>query len=163
LSNEIENPFAPPKTDASRAPVAVNAQEEFRARLRGDSRGRRVAGWFLIASAAVSVIALFAPEMRTSPLSIGLDVLVGVMLLRGYGSAANFALFRIALGLLFAIIGTFRGQSDAIVFMIPYATGFALLVIGNPGKARFVVGCVFVSLYLILFAGAAALLMTREI
>jgi hypothetical protein len=157
MPNEIMNPFEPPKTLATAARPAVTAEDDFRARLRGDSRGKRLAGWFLLASAVVSLVALFAPGMEIRPLSLVLDVIVGVVLVRGYGRAASFAVFRGALGLVLAILQGFQGKPELLVLMVPYAAGLALLAAGNPGKARLIFGCVCFGLYLAFFAAAVAL------
>lgn len=157
MPNEIMNPFEPPKTFATAARTAVTVEDDFRARLRGDSRGKRLAGWFVLASALVSVVALFAPEFEIRPLSIVLDVIVGVVLVRGYGRAASFALFRGALGLVLAIVQAFQGGVELLVLIVPYAAGLALLAVGNPGKARLILGCACFGLYLLFFAAAVAL------
>jgi hypothetical protein len=163
LSHEIVNPFEPPKTLEATARPAVDVQEEFRAKLRWDSPGKRLAGWFLIANAAVSAVALFAPETRVGFLSILLDVIVGFVLVRGYGSAASVALFRMVFGIFLAVVAAFQGDLDPILFMIPYATGLMLLVIGTPSRVRIVLGCAFFGLYLISFAAIVALLMSSAI
>ena len=116
-----------------------------------------MAGWFLLASAVVSLVALFAPEIEIRPLSLVLDVIVGVVLVRGYGRAASFAVFRAVLGLVFAIVLAFQGNAEVLVLFIPYAAGLALLALGNPGKARLIFGCVCFGLYLVFFAAAVAL------
>jgi hypothetical protein len=157
MPNEVMNPFEPPKTLVTAAHPPVTAEDDFRARLRGDSRGKRLAGWFVLASALVSLVALFAPKMEIRPLSIVLDVIVGVVLVRGYGRAASFAVFRGALGFVLAIVLAFQGNPELLVLMIPYAAGLALLAVGNPGKARLIVGCACFGLYLVFFAAAVAL------
>jgi hypothetical protein len=120
MSNEIVNPFEPPKTLETAARVAVNVEDDFRARVSGASRGKRLAGWFLLASAAVSIVALFAAEMMVTPFGFVLDVIVGgrhtgAWIRDGCEFRPVQDGARLVLGLIAALQGTRRTARDRLV------------------------------------------------
>lgn len=157
MSDDSRNPFAPP-VEESAAPVA---RDEFRAALRDDTKGKRLAGWFFMANAAVSIVALFGTNMRIGLVGIGLDLLFGYALYRGYGSATALAVLRVGYGVLSGPWGYFIGISPTMAMML-YATGMMSLVIGKPSKERLVVGAVLFGAYLALFAAVVTLVVTGK-
>jgi hypothetical protein len=69
----------------------------------------------------------------------------------------------VALGIVYAAFSAIQGNPELFVFMIPYALGLILLVVGTPGKARLILGSVFFGLYLLLLAGIVTLAITGQI
>lgn len=96
-------------------------------------------------------------------MSIGLDVLVGVLLVRGYGSAATLALVRLGAGMFFAIVAAVGDDWDPILLSLPQIAGLVLLLVGNPGRPRFVAGCLLVAIYFIASVGTMTLVATGQI
>ncbi len=133
------------------------------AELRGDTRGRRVAGAFFLANAGLGVVWAFAPGTTPVVLNIVLDAVVGLFLVRGYGNAAKVGLFRIALGMFFWIVMAFQGNLDPLTNGIFHAVALTLLLIGNPGRPRFVIGCVLYGFYFLVHVVGLALLMTGNL
>src|SRR5262245_21011309 len=96
-----KNPYAAPAAEITGP--AADPYANIQAQLRGDTRCKRLAGAFLLVNAALVLASSFVPKGGGSPISAVIDVVVGVTLLRGYGSAAGIALVRVVLGLCFAI------------------------------------------------------------
>jgi hypothetical protein len=147
VSNEPGNPYAPPKAADDGAPAAPAAYASFDAELRGDTRGRRIAGRLMLANAALFTLAAFAPGAPPQFLSIGMDLAVGLTLVRGFGFAANLALFRLAVGMFFAVAATVSGTWQHLILAVPEAVGLVLLLLGVAGGARLIAGCVLFALY----------------
>jgi hypothetical protein len=153
------NPYMPPTSADTAMPPVVGAHD-LRAELRGDTRGRRVAGAFFLATAGLGVVWAFAPATTPAFLNIVLDAVVGLLLVRGYGNAAKFGLFWIAIGMFYWIVLAFQGNLDPLTNGIFQAGGLTLLLIGNPGRPRFVIGCVLYGFYFLATLLGLALLMT---
>jgi hypothetical protein len=168
MAHEPINPFRPPASPD--VPQARGSDEyaTLQERLRGDTRGRRVAGIFLLANAALATVTVFVAGMRTSPFGIGLDFLAGFLLVRGFGDAAKIALFRIVLAVFLSVTAGLAadtevaGRWDALVLNVPVAVGLILLVVGNPGKARFAAGSVLLAVVLAAHTAIVLLLATGE-
>jgi hypothetical protein len=153
---EGQNPYAPPAADIAPPPP----DRSFAAELRGDTRGRRIAGILLLANAAlVGFAALFVPQAGARGISAVIDIAVAVALLRGYGSAANIALIRIAIAVVFALVAGVGGNWETFMAAVPLALAFSLLLIGNPGKARIIVACVVFGLYYLLSVAGVVMLL----
>jgi hypothetical protein len=154
------NPYMPPASADTGMPPVADADRDIRAELRRDTRGRRVAGAFFLANAVLGVVWAFAPGTKPVVLNIVLDAVVGLLLVRGYRNAATFGFFRIALGMFIWIVATFRGNLDPLTNGVFQAVGLTLLLIGNPGRLRFVIGCVLYGLYFLMTVLGVVLLMT---
>jgi hypothetical protein len=153
-----KNPYAAPAAEIT-AP-APDPYANIQAQLRGDTRGKRVAGVVLLVNAALVLLASFIPKAGGRPISAVIDIVVAVTLLRGYGSAAGIALFRVGLGICFSIFLAIGGDWDPLIGTVPLAVALVLLLVRNPGTARIVVGCVVFGLYVLLAVAGMVAVMT---
>ena len=131
----------------------------------GEVAGMRSAGVILLLGAAVTILA-WASRPVGVPVSILIDVFLGVQLLRLKHSWRAWAMLRAALGGLLAIVGVgglILGAAPASAVLagtgsIAYCAAILLLLVGAPTSVRVRVGQAVFALAVVLMVGAILLI-----
>jgi hypothetical protein len=142
-----------PVSDAPQRPAYAGAGSH--ADMSEVPLGARIAGGILIGNALLLVAErLVAPSdegFLRSPISMIIDLVIGITLLLGQEKYLRWAKIRIALGgILLPIVFLMSGSGTVAVFQILFSLGLALLIFGEPGIARTIVGSGLTGLYLLL-------------
>lgn len=117
--------------------------------------GQRIAGGlllvnaaFVLASAALDPDSLKIGGFSRGPLSVVLDLIIGVTLLSRSRSLLWLALVRVTIGMLMFIgLSVASGEHLAAVVQSFLSGALLLLLIGRAGRARIVVACALFSVY----------------
>jgi hypothetical protein len=137
------NPYAAPASDIGTEPSVLAPPAR--------SRGPQIAGGLMLASAPATLISISSGGGGAFFGSAIVDVLLGISLVRGNLKWRGFAVFRVVLGaLIFGVKGVASSNVLEGVFSLAYAVPFLLLLLGNAGKPRTIVGGVLGGLLLAL-------------
>ncbi len=133
----------------------------------GEVAGMRSAGIILLLGAALTILA-WAFRPAGLPVTVLIDIFLGIQLLRLKHSWRAWAMLRSALGGLFALVGvggSILGGAPAVVVMagtssIAYCVAVLLLLAGTPTTTRVRVGQGTFALAVILMVAAMVLIAT---
>ena len=132
-------PFAPPTTDSD--PPKPESLPDFRT--RATSGARRAGALLCVNFCIVMLTSLIAPAVAGRPLGVSplipgfVDLLIGVLLVRGNASVVNWAIIRAMGGLLvFGGINIMNHQFASLPFLAIVTTSLLVLLFGDPRPLR---------------------------
>jgi hypothetical protein len=118
--------------------------------MSGDTRGKRVAGAYMIVAAGLWVLAFFVAEaLSTTLLSVLAGAPLGYFLLRGRSWAAKPSLVVLGVGLVLAAIQCPDGSRQWLLVPGLMVASLTVLLLGDADKARIVAGTVLFALYVL--------------
>jgi hypothetical protein len=118
-----------------------------------------------LVTAALQVVAMFTPELKSSIVSVAMFLVAGASLSfwTDYQRSTTLVLFLVGANALGACLYAVRGAWDPVIFASLSTPGYLLLLLGRPARGRIVVATVLLTIHTLLFALAEALLLTGEI